>query len=450
MTVKSITVLIPTLNSIEFMQECLESVINQTLEALEIIVIDAGSTDGTLELIESYQKKDGRIRIIHSEKKSYGYQLNMGITMARGDYIGIVESDDVVELDMYETLLEVAIEKDADFVKSNFAHYAVTEDKQEMIIPETIISKSIIGKVINPIEYKNIYLEDFYLWRGIYKREFLIKNKIVFHESTGAAYQDIGFLYQTFALAKRVVYLENCFYKYRRNNSNSSTYSPKAFSYLAGEYTYILEKLKKNRTMNQEWDSLFYQKMFIQCRSRFRLLAFHGGDFKDVKSDILCLQRILKEAYIQQKINLSLWSMQSQIEFFMMTEDISAYMEYYRVQMVAKRQCVNNMIVGLKSFSEIILVGDSKAAPFLYTLLKGNYINTIVNICDNDRNKWGEVRMGLKIISVEQATEVKGNSAFLISSVKAKKELIQQLISLGIRERQIFIYDLGIDWLLLP
>ena len=58
--------------------------------------------------------------------------------------------------------------------------------------------------------------------------------------------------------------------------------------------------------------------------------------------------------------------------------------------------------------------------------------------------------MGLKIISVEQATEVKENSAFLISSVKAKKELIQQLISLGIRERQIFIYDLGTDWLLLP
>ncbi len=446
---EKVTVLIPTLNSIEFMKECLESVINQTLRTLEIIVVDAGSTDGTLELVESYQKKDNRIRIIHSEKKSYGYQLNIGIATARGDYIGIVESDDVVELDMYKTLLEVATEKDADFVKSNFAHYAVTVDKQEMIIPENIISKKIIGKVINPSKYKNIYLEDFYLWRGIYKKDFLKNNQIAFHESMGAAYQDIGFLYQTFTLAKRVVYLDNCFYKYRRNNSNSSTYSTKAFSYLTGEYTYILEKLKKNRLINQEWDSLFYQKMFIQCRSRFRLLAFRGGDYRDVKSDILCLQGMLKEAYIHQKINLSLWSMQSQIEFLMMIEDISAYMEYYRAQMIAKKQCVNNMFEGLKGFSKIILVGDSKTVPFLYTLLKKNNVNTIVNICDNDREKWGMKRMGLKIISVDQAAEIKEDSAFLIASVKAKEELIQQLIFLGVKEKQIYVYDIGIDWLLL-
>lgn len=446
---KKVTVLIPTLNSIQFMKECLESVINQTLKELEIIIIDAGSTDGTLELLEMYKQKDNRINIVHSEMKSYGYQLNLGIRLAKGDYIGIVESDDIIEKDMYESLLVIAEESDADFVKGNFFHYAVTDNGQELLIPEVNVSKEIIGKVVNPLEYTDMYFVDFYLWRGIYKRGFINTNEILFHESKGAAYQDIGFLFQVFTRAQKVVYLDNCFYKYRRNNSGSSTYSPKAFAYLAGEYAYILEKLNCGQEIDIKWASVFYQKMFVQCRSRIRLLAFCGGDIKSVEADILYLQKILKDAYQGKKFNVSTWNMALQIEFQMFIKDIYEYAVYYQIQIEAKKECVFQVIDELKAYSEVVLVGDSRAVSFIYTFLRANNLNSVLNIADNDNSKYGKKRMGLEIVSVEHVCEEKENKAFLICSVRGLKELTRQLISLGVKESQVYAYDLGIDWLLL-
>ena len=447
---EKVTVLIPTLNSISYMKECLESVRNQTLSDLEILVIDAGSTDGTLELLEQYQVVDNRIHIIHSEKKSYGYQLNKGINLAKGKYIGIVESDDVIEPDMYEELFAVAEKEGVDFAKGNFANYAITENNQEMIIKDASVSKSIMGKAMKPSDYKNIYLEDFYLWRGIYSKKFLEDNQIKFNESPGAAYQDIGFLYQTFTLAQKVLYLDKCFYKYRRNNSNSSTYSSKAFSYLAGEYNYVVNHLIENDELHDQWSEFLYQKMFIQCRSRIRLLAFHEQNIDTVKKDIMYLQNLLIQAFSNHRINLSVWDMSSQMEFFMFTKDIFAYIEYYKTQIMAKKHCINNMIGNLKRFSEIVLVCDGKALPFVYTLLLDNKIDTIVNVCDNDSTKWGKNRMGLRIISVEQACESSWNKAYVIFSPRAKIELIQQLHSLGISDEHIYSYDMGCEWLFLP
>ena len=86
------------------MEECLESVTGQTLKEIEILCIDAGSTDGTLQIIERYVSEDPRIRLVESDKKSYGYQVNMGIREARGQYIGIVEPDDYIDKAMYQNL----------------------------------------------------------------------------------------------------------------------------------------------------------------------------------------------------------------------------------------------------------------------------------------------------------------------------------------------------------
>ena len=95
-----ISIIMPSLNVAAYIRECIESVINQTITDIEILCIDAGSTDGTLEILEEYAIKDSRIRLIKSDKKSYGYQINTGIDMAMGEYLGIVETDDCIETDM--------------------------------------------------------------------------------------------------------------------------------------------------------------------------------------------------------------------------------------------------------------------------------------------------------------------------------------------------------------
>ena len=96
MSVK-VSIIMPSLNVANYISECMDSVINQTLSDIEILCIDAGSTDGTLDILRDYESKDNRIKVIVSSMKSYGHQVNMGLDMAKGEYIGIVETDDYIE-----------------------------------------------------------------------------------------------------------------------------------------------------------------------------------------------------------------------------------------------------------------------------------------------------------------------------------------------------------------
>ena len=123
-----VSILMPSLNSGEFIRECMESVVHQTLEDIEIICIDAGSTDGTLEILREYERNDPRIRVIVSDKKSMGYQYNLGLDAAAGDYIGMVETDDWIEADTFESLWMAASRQDVDIVAANqFLYYTKPE-----------------------------------------------------------------------------------------------------------------------------------------------------------------------------------------------------------------------------------------------------------------------------------------------------------------------------------
>ena len=103
-----ITVIMPSLNVASYMRQCLRSVLEQTLEDIEVVAVDAGSTDGTLEILQEYVAADRRISVIQSDKRSYGYQVNVGLEAAQGEYISIVETDDRIADDMYEMLYAVA------------------------------------------------------------------------------------------------------------------------------------------------------------------------------------------------------------------------------------------------------------------------------------------------------------------------------------------------------
>ena len=106
-----VSVIIPTLNVVQYAEKAISSVLQQSLKDLEIICVDAGSTDGTLEIFKKHADVDRRVRLLHSDKKSYGYQMNMGIDQAKGEYIGIVEADDYVPEDMYRDLYDISKEK---------------------------------------------------------------------------------------------------------------------------------------------------------------------------------------------------------------------------------------------------------------------------------------------------------------------------------------------------
>ena len=119
----SVTVLMPSLNVAPFIRQAVESVLDQTLRTIEVLCIDAGSTDGTLEILREYEEADPRVKVIISDKRSYGYQMNLGLAAARGEYIGIVETDDFADPEMFETLYRKAKHHKAQVVKGNYYDY---------------------------------------------------------------------------------------------------------------------------------------------------------------------------------------------------------------------------------------------------------------------------------------------------------------------------------------
>src|SRR5690554_5825547 len=91
-----VTVIVPFFNSENYIRECIESLVNQTLKELEIICINDGSTDGSYEIVQEYAQRDDRIVLISKYNTGYGHSMNLGLSLAKGEYIGILESDDYV------------------------------------------------------------------------------------------------------------------------------------------------------------------------------------------------------------------------------------------------------------------------------------------------------------------------------------------------------------------
>ena len=112
-----ISVIIPVYNTKPYLNACLESVVGQTYRELEIILVDDGSTDGSGELCDEWERKDPRIRVIHKANGGQCEARNMGMEIAAGEYIGFVDSDDVISPRMYETLIAAMEQYHADVVQ---------------------------------------------------------------------------------------------------------------------------------------------------------------------------------------------------------------------------------------------------------------------------------------------------------------------------------------------
>lgn len=142
----AVSVIMPSLNVVDYIEQCLTSVMKQSMENIEIICVDGGSTDGTLEIIQKYADIDRRIQVVQADRKSYGYQVNLGLQYATGQYVGIVETDDYVAPNMFSRLYHVASTQQLDYVKADFyevgyglirpSHFAKLEEYYGKILTE--------------------------------------------------------------------------------------------------------------------------------------------------------------------------------------------------------------------------------------------------------------------------------------------------------------------------
>ena len=118
-----VSILMPACNVENFLRECMDSVVNQTLKDIEIICLDDGSKDSTGNILDEYAAKDSRVKVIHKPNSGYGHSMNVGLDHATGEYIGIIETDDFADTEMFEKLYITAKENNADMIKSNYYKY---------------------------------------------------------------------------------------------------------------------------------------------------------------------------------------------------------------------------------------------------------------------------------------------------------------------------------------
>ncbi|HEF3154894.1 TPA: glycosyltransferase family 2 protein [Campylobacter jejuni] len=241
-----ISIVVPSLNSIEYIHECIDSILKQTLKDIEIICVDAGSNDGTFEVLREYEKVDSRLKVIISDKKSYGYQINLGIKEAKGEYLGIVESDDCIKENMYENLYSIAKEKKCDIVKGDMLNFW---DREERIYEYRLLNwtETLYNKILNFSIDKRILTESNIMNpSGIHKLDFIKKYNILCNETPGSAFQDTGFWFQLQVLASSIFLIKEAYYYYRQDNVNSSCNSRAKVYCICDEYDYIRNFVLKN------------------------------------------------------------------------------------------------------------------------------------------------------------------------------------------------------------
>ena len=237
---KKISVLVPIYNVEKYLPECLDSLIAQTLKDIEIICINDGSTDSSLQIIKRYAKKDSRIIVINKKNSGYGDSMNQGLAKATGEYIAIVESDDYIDEDACENLYKLAKKHNADIVRANYYHHTDAGDEVHYAIKGQRLDYP-----MNIDEDPAILYEAPAIWSAIYRRDFLKKNHIEFLPTPGASYQDTGFNMKALCSAERIVYTDKAYLHYRTDNSNSSVKSRDKMDYVLKEYTEIENYLGK-------------------------------------------------------------------------------------------------------------------------------------------------------------------------------------------------------------
>lgn len=230
-----VSIIVPIYKVEKYLRQCIDSIINQSLKDIEIILVDDGSPDNCPKICDDYKKIDSRIKVIHKKNGGLSSARNAGMKIATGEYIGFVDSDDYIEHDMYEKMYYTAKEHDVDFVMSDY--YKVHEtNKTEVsaIIDGGLYNKNKIKNIIYPqlIMKENIdYGPLLAVWHCLYKNSFLKNNDISFDEVVKYSEDNlfsstVGYKSESFYYMKG-----SYFYNYRYNpNSISTTYKEDSLS----------------------------------------------------------------------------------------------------------------------------------------------------------------------------------------------------------------------------
>lgn len=250
-----LSIIIPVYNSEKYLEECLNSVLNQTLKDIEIICVNDGSTDNSLKILENIAAQDLRVRIINQENKGQGNARNAGLEAANGDYVGFVDSDDFISPDFYEKL------------------YSYNDDIILSTRRQYYENGKFRSKNFKVKDKKSIILKNANIYNKIYRKEFLINNDIKFYGKTNIA-EDNYFSVKALLKAESIKIIKGGAYYYRvvSNSTIHKTLTREDFIILD-----IMQRIKSfnplskiiDTKINQELN-IFYKRLNPDLQKIFR------------------------------------------------------------------------------------------------------------------------------------------------------------------------------------
>lgn len=267
-----ISIIIPVYNTEQYLEQCIDSILNQTLKDIEIILINDGSTDKSYNILKKYEKKDSRIVLINQKNKGQGEARNIGIKIAKAPYIAFVDSDDFISPFMLQKLYIQMIQDNSDIVKCAFTRVcqagSMTNENSKAINP----NKEDFFKTILSID--NLSL----IWDGLYKKELFIKNNLFFKK---IVYEDVELLVKLIYYSKNISYLDDILYFWRRtDNSTTRSISKKQIRdiFKVIESTY---KFLKKQKLYKKYKFELLQRFSYFCNIVINKILNYGKDDND-------------------------------------------------------------------------------------------------------------------------------------------------------------------------
>ena len=268
-----ISAVIPVYNVEEYLPRCMESVLEQSLEDIEIICVDDGSTDNSSSILETYASEDRRIKVIHQSNSGYGKAMNVGMREVTGKYFAVLEPDDFILPDAYKILYESAERFNADVVRADYFDSFTENGKSLLKARQLSKDYSWYYHLLCPNKALEVYMFVMHNWTGIHRTSFLREHKIQFNETPGASFQDNGFFFQVFTQTDRLLYIPCPCYCYNIENPNSSIHSKNKVYAAADEYNYIYDFLEQHQEFKATVEPVYYARMFRIYHQTFLRVA---------------------------------------------------------------------------------------------------------------------------------------------------------------------------------
>ena len=259
-----VSVVVPVYKVEKYLRGCLDSLVNQTLDDIEIIVVNDGSPDNCQSIIDEYVGKYNFVKSVIKENGGLGDARNVGITYATGEYIGFIDSDDTVEPDMYEKMYNKAVEDDADMVVCDLEYVWEDHSRENQYMAG-------FHQLENTEERKCMFLSPLFAWNKLYRREWFINSGLKY--SVGKWYEDIPVTVPLFALANRISYVNQVMVHYLQRGSSimGSGYDPRMV-HIFDQMEFIYQYYKEHGLLEQykeEIEYLFIEDLMLYGAFRF-------------------------------------------------------------------------------------------------------------------------------------------------------------------------------------